>query len=331
MRGAILSMWLSVWLSVSLVACSSGGGSLRVDLRTDYVPVLEVARIETAVDGEDIVELPIEQSEDLIGGFRIASYDGLANGMRRVSVLLIGPDGSPVASQRVLVLIRGATAITIPITRNCAEVSCDPGSLCYGGACVDERCELTEAEYCGAPSCTSAADCPPRDDCAPPVCDLGACWYVADDALCDEDGAYCHPERGCEPAGMVDAGPADASFDATFDATFDAGTDAPIDAPVDAPPDVPVDAGTDACACVPGTTRPCGGACDGMGVQTCTAACTWTVGCDIPEGGCIPGTEERVNRDGCMGPFRNCRTCQPNCMFGDWSFCWPDDNPDCPT
>lgn len=312
-----------VLLSLLLVACSSGEASLRVDLRTDYVPGREVARIETAVDGEDIVELAIEQAEDLVGGIRVADFDGLSNGMRRVSILLIAPDGSPLAVQRVSALIRGATAITIPITRNCAEVSCDPGSLCYGGACVDDRCELNEAEYCGPPLCESEAECPPRDECAPAVCNAGVCWYVADDSLCEGE-AVCHPERGCEP-GMTfpDAGPMDASFDASFDVGLDAPVDAEIDAPVDAPPDVPLDAGTDACECVPGATRPCGGACAGMGEQRCTAACTWSPSCDIPESGCIPGTVEWVNRDGCTGEFSNCRTCQPTCMFGDWSFCWP--------
>ncbi|MFK7987954.1 MAG: hypothetical protein AB8I08_18185, partial [Sandaracinaceae bacterium] len=74
------------------------------------------------------------------------------------------------------------------------------GRVCVGGRCADPRCTPESAEFCPAPLCEEAADCPAAADCNSNVCVVGACLSTF--------GGIC--DAGTADAGSPDAGPPDA-------------------------------------------------------------------------------------------------------------------------
>lgn len=210
---------------LSLLACDGGGASLIADLRTDLVPDVEFDSIEVFLDEVRVAEPAPDSSADYITGVRIADLD-VESGLHRIRVDL-RLAGVVVARRTVQVLVRGNTATTIVITRDCRAIDCP--EACRNGVCVDAECTPETPDAC-PDGCARDDECPMLADCAAAACVGGSCLY-ADRGECGI-GLYCDPDLGCRPSPDVDAG---------TDAGVDVGVDAPTDAPpdvVDAPPDV---------------------------------------------------------------------------------------------
>lgn len=189
------------WLvaALVLVACSGGDNTLRVDLITDLVPGFEFDRLRV-VRETDTQMLDVTSDMGFIEGQRVALFESLTSGTQTVDVELL-LEGEPVVSRRVIAQVRGATAATAVITRDCRGVMCpDSGaspseSACLGGRCVDPACTPETPEFCPEAECAVDEDCPAMNACSRARCDEGACLYTSE-RVCDE-GAFCDPERGC--------------------------------------------------------------------------------------------------------------------------------------
>ncbi len=207
-------------------------------MRTDLVPAIEFDAVRVRLDGGVERLHEVDASLEYVGGQRLASFEELELGPHRVE-LDVMREGVVVVSRPVLVDVRGPTAVTVVITRDCVAASCpgpgDPASAtaCLGGACVDEACSVENPSACPEPACASAADCPTRDACAVARCEAGACLY-ADGALCGPT-QYCHPEDGCLSRVPPSS---DCAYDPPTGAVFHVATDGDDDAG-DGSPDRP--------------------------------------------------------------------------------------------
>lgn len=190
------------------MACGGDAGAdrLLVDVRTDLVPGVEIDRV--TVEPVAPATTPAQRAtagpdDDFFAGVRVADFAGL-RGEVRFRVLLERGD-EVVLERPVVVEVRGLTAVTVLLSRDCRGVACplpdgDPSAAaCLGGACVEPTC--TEE---GATSC--AAECSPDLDsecespaaCAPRACVAGVCVAQPSDGACAPD-ERCDPDLGCVP------------------------------------------------------------------------------------------------------------------------------------
>ncbi|MFK7998615.1 MAG: glycine-rich protein [Polyangiales bacterium] len=195
---------------VLLAACSSADPTfLSVDLRTDYLPGIEVAEVDIAVFRVDTATGPsalrtIETNADLLMGIRAATFDNVASGEYRVRAILRDPAGTEVARRdAVLSIGNEPTIVTVVITRDCQPVVCpgdggDPSfTECLGGRCVPPDCTPETPERCGV-ACGSDSECSVESDCAASRCIEGTCFSApAPNACMPEE--YCDAELGCIP------------------------------------------------------------------------------------------------------------------------------------
>lgn len=231
-------MSLRTALSLLVCAgCASSGADLRVDLRSDWVGGVEVARVVTRVDGVDEMTTELAVGDDLAAGVRVGFFESVSSGTQRVSVELRAADDALIAERTAVVQVRGSTGVTLLVTRNCAGVTCDDpaANQCLDGRCVSPTCIVENLTACGAPSCMAAVDCVATAGCVEPRCVGGACLQGG--GGCGA-GEYCDPNSGCSALPSTDGG-----VDAGFDAPVDVGV---LDAPIDQGVDVGVDAGADA-------------------------------------------------------------------------------------
>lgn len=141
----LLALAISLGSCASLLGCESSA-LLAIDLRTDYVPGIEIVgvQIEIVDRAGTSRELTVDQSTSAIDGVRIAEYADLPTGRHMVEVRLLAPGGAQLADHRLLVDLSGSRVATVVITRDCHDVSCESGGpapeACLGGACVDARC-----------------------------------------------------------------------------------------------------------------------------------------------------------------------------------------------
>lgn len=210
---------LAVRSLVALIGCGVWGLGcdaptvLLVDLRTDYVPgvefstvVVELLAPDAGFDAPRVEETrvyAVESREPFFEGVRVAEIEEVAPGPRRILVRLSDADGEVLAEIPLAVTVRGAHALTVKVTRDCAGVVCpaeggDANAItCVGGRCVDPGCTPETPEACPTPVCTADAQCEGATDaCARPVCDEGVC-LVAPVADACGSGLVCHPTRGC--------------------------------------------------------------------------------------------------------------------------------------
>lgn len=199
-------------------ACGSEPAALElsVDLRTDFVPSVEFSGVRVELVDEGIQRESLAGNESYVEGRRVADIAELPPSERRtVAVTLVGGDGSAVARREVAVAQSDDLAVTVVISRDCLNVTCDAvGGLvdrCLGGRCVDPECVEGDEEACLEPACTVDADCLPMASCATPTCRSGVCLYDPDDSCAA--GEYCDAERGCSPLSPTTCSP-------TTDATF---------------------------------------------------------------------------------------------------------------
>jgi hypothetical protein len=302
--GAVLA------LLIATVGCGPEGSGLYVDLRTDLAPGREFvgATVELSTapfeDGSptlgDSREHFARGGGDYVQGLRIAEYPGLAERAYWVRVVLSDASGRPGLGRIARVEVRGATQLTVVITRNCRDVSCpspggDPQALaCVGGSCVAPDCRPETPENCPTPACSDDAQCPATSPCALGRCLAGTCLAPADDSLCGA-GFVCGGEDGCVPgvaedagappsdAGALDASDADASV-GDDDAGLDAGSCAPREESCDDAADDDCDGEID---CADGD---CDGAtCDASG-RVCSAGSCACAGGSV-EADCADGLD----------------------------------------
>ncbi|MBX3269144.1 MAG: hypothetical protein KF729_02715 [Sandaracinaceae bacterium] len=284
----------ALWLSAC--SCEAPRGMI-VQLRSNFVPGIEFdeARTEVWSDGQRAPYLDTSRAmrwrDPVERGVQIADAAELAPGTYTVIVTLRRA-GSAVAQRRVRVSYEGTWAVTVLVTRDCANVTCEDGLTCLAGVCVPQDC-LTGSAFDGCPTvvCRQDADCEaPPIDCTDVMCLDGLCHpFPVHDECGDEE--WCNPDEGCRvrPDEVRDAGvaPGDAGVPRCDEGCDDANPctddDCVAGRCVFAHNSEPCDDGRfcngpDRCGggrCVPGTTSPCPGAsvCEET-VGACTGCAT---------------------------------------------------------
>ena len=193
-------------LFTSLLALGACGADpapveLSVDLRTDYQGTVEFAGVRVEVlDTPGEVE-HLARNASYIDGVRVAELGALEPRERRtLRLTLVGFEGEAFASREVLIDHRTDLAVTVTISRSCADVMC-PGSAgdlrtsCLGGRCVEPACLTGEEAVCEEPVCAIDSECSATVDCAAGVCRAGTC-LESDSGSCGAD-AYCDLTMGC--------------------------------------------------------------------------------------------------------------------------------------
>lgn len=211
-----------------LTACSPGGHTLEVLLRTDYVPGIDFDEVRTTLSsagGDRTDRRVVVPGEDFVGGLLVAEFSGLPVGSFRLDVELVrrGTPTGPRAA--VTVEVRADLRTIVAITRSCRGVECpgegDPvgATACVAGRCVDPSCPPDECPG----ECTLDVECDVTVACAVAQCVEGVCLRRGDSGRCGA-GFYCDPEVGCrELPPDVDAGPPDAGRRDAGPAGLDAG------------------------------------------------------------------------------------------------------------
>jgi hypothetical protein len=195
----------------------SGPGPIVVDLRTDFVPIRELVRVETTLSSDSTsvsvrhASHEVSSSADYLAGVRVAELDGVPNGSYRLDVSLLDAHAAIVATRRVEVTVTGRLAVTVVMTRNCRGVRCPPDAdpdltECVDDRCVDPRCTPTTPALCPAPDCTRDADCTVTG-CGRASCAGGTCLVAPNDGECGA-GRICTTSFTCVAAD-VDAGAID--------------------------------------------------------------------------------------------------------------------------
>ena len=199
-------------------------------MRTDLVPQIEFDAVRVRLDGGTERLHEVDATPDYVEGRRLALFEEIELGPHRVELEVMRED-VVVVSRPVVVDVRGPTAVTVVVTRDCVSATCpgpgDPlgATACLGGACVDEACSVENPGACPEPACESASECPMRDACSLARCEAGVCLY-ADGARCGPSD-YCHPEDGCLPRVTPSA---DCAYEAPTGAVFHVATDGDDDA-----------------------------------------------------------------------------------------------------
>lgn len=218
------------WLLIlwCLSCASSPSVELAVDLRSDYLPGVDLDRIEVFVDvgrlGRSEQTLLLG-TESLLSGHRVAEFIDLPRGTYRVR--LVAHRGSAeVATRNVDVELRDSLAMTVVVSRSCEGVVCpqDGGpeiaTECIGGSCEPPAC-LPERPSSCLGACSSDSQCPSLG-CGAGRCVETACFVEADDGACAS--RECRPDLSCAP---IDASMADAFDAGDPDAGFDSGPPLP--------------------------------------------------------------------------------------------------------
>lgn len=199
--------------------CTSDGPSLRVDLKTDFVPGTEFDAVRLSIgSGDDalISEHIADAGADYVRGARLSEAE-VASGQTPVTVTLMRA-GVEVISRSVSASVASQINVaTVLITRDCESVACpnDNPSFdsCLGGECVDPRCTVETPEFCPPPECTTDNACSVSVACFDARCQDGVCFGVPNDANCGS-GERCDAQNGCVVIAQNDAGPADVGVDA---------------------------------------------------------------------------------------------------------------------
>ncbi len=203
---ASTSLALAPVLALVMAACSGDGAIVVLDLRTDIVPNVEFAAVETILtEPRDVQQVAALVGQDFVRGERIAELRNVPLGERVIDVSLLARDGSVVAERQVRIDVEGDLGLTVLITRDCVGMTCGGGNACVAGTCAPDTCVET-GSACPAAECTSASDCPaPAASCAEARCVGGACLYATVSGACP-DAEACVPDEGCTGIVLADAG-----------------------------------------------------------------------------------------------------------------------------
>ncbi|HJL14372.1 MAG TPA: hypothetical protein RMH99_01880 [Sandaracinaceae bacterium LLY-WYZ-13_1] len=209
-------------LLTCLASCDDPSLRLVVELKTDWVPGVEVEAVTTTLRTDDPAAREVATTRanvatsDLLAGARIAELEDLEPGRYALEARLERPNGETLEIRRILVELRSSAVVTVLATRDCAGIACpgpsDPASAteCVDMRCVEPSCTPETPASCPPPTCTRDDDCPaPPASCAVSRCVDGACLDSAREDACGA-GTYCDPQAGCLARPGVDAGPPDA-------------------------------------------------------------------------------------------------------------------------
>ncbi len=222
--------------------CSDDGHTMVVEVLTDLTPGVDFVTVRATSSAPTVSEItiPAELGSDFLMPVRLAEVDGLEAGSYELVVTAAAVDGAPVVSRTVRIDLREDIAVTVALSRSCADVTCPgPGAppshtTCAAGRCVDPACSELTPDRCEPGDCTTADDCSAPSACAVPLCVEGGCFFGADSTRCGP-GESCAPTEGCVGSGPTDGG-VDTGVDAADSAPpLDTGVDA-ADTAVDAPP-----------------------------------------------------------------------------------------------
>jgi len=175
----------------------------------------------------------VRTTADYVMGVRIAEFGGLEVGDVTFVVRLLRL-GTVLVEREVTIFVEGSVGVTVVITRECSTVTCEVGSACLGGECVNARCTPETPEFCATPTCTADDDCADTISCTADFCFDGTCFRTADDTLCAA-GEMCEPTLDCVTA-VMDAGADAGDTGPPMDASDGGGLDADADTTVDAGP-----------------------------------------------------------------------------------------------
>ena len=292
-----------------LWGCSECEFDVRIDLRTDFVPVEEFngATVElTTAGGESVrrAQIVAQSGVDYTDGARLFSSESkVPEGSYLVHVTLNGPDGAPVVTRTVALVVKEDVGFTVAISRSsrqCDPDSCDADETCgLGPDCVAQECSELTPENCPAePECADGPECDPAAPCSESVCFERYCFYRYDGGSCMDEIEWCNPDEGCLPrSGAPPIGDASMPIDTGVELQ-DADVDAPIsDAGVDAfTPDAGIDAAMD-------VGSPEVGMC-GFGLDDCDDDMT----CETTT------TDDPVNCGGCRIRCDSAPNAQPSCV-----------------
>ncbi len=216
------------WWGLTLVFCvaCSNGNTLLVDLRTDFVPGVELGEIIVTLEAgtEDRSQARVATSgDDFISGERVANFD-VSTGRHELITRMFATDGRQLGQRRVIVQVKGDTATTVVFSRSCETVLCPQSgnpeaTECEGGRCVEPECTPETPEDCPPPLCMEDGDCLMGAACARASCVEASCFLAPVVGRC-EAGEVCIPDEGCEPFrtdGGTDAGALDAMLDVGVD------------------------------------------------------------------------------------------------------------------
>ncbi len=208
-----------------ILAACEGSPHVAVDLRTDYLPRLEFDSIVVAIDGGEVRTARPEDGADYVGGARVADLP-IGAGSRALT-LRLERAGVEVARRTVLVEVERSVAVTVVLTRDCEDVTCDAptatAQACLGGRCVDATCTPENPIACPGSACTTSAECAAGlSPCAVSRCEEGTCFVGVDLDRCGE-GEACHPIVGClAPGAPVALNGSAAAYGAEAEVRLDA-------------------------------------------------------------------------------------------------------------
>lgn len=105
-----------------ILAGSASAANLFLDLRTEYVPVVEFASVRITLARSDGSEMQttvvtVAADADTEGGFRIAEFPDIGSGIWHVSATLLDNSGNPVAARTVILTIEGNYVHTFLISK----------------------------------------------------------------------------------------------------------------------------------------------------------------------------------------------------------------------
>ena len=327
--------WLArtaLWASFAVSAGCSETFQVRVDLRTDFVPLAEFSAVEVVLatsSGETLREVtrPVMDADDFDRGVPVFDPDGVEEGAYLLIITLVAESGAAVVRRTVATSVSQNVGFTVLITRSarlCDPNSCDPNETCgLGSGCIDRECSELNRERCPEMAeCGESGECVGMADCAEAVCVERYCFY-RDRGICDDATQWCSPEEGCREqggvpvdAGLADAGMMDAGIDvgvedSGFDTGIDTGGDTAVDAEIDATSDAEVDIGFD-------TVGWEVGAC-GFGLDDCD-----------DNGSCETGTvDDPMNCGGCRMRCDSAPNAQPACEIAQCTIACDDGYRDC--
>jgi hypothetical protein len=156
--------------------------------------------------GSDFDEYTVSAGDGSGRGSRVAEFAGLSSDTYRLLVRLRDARGALVATRAASFPIRASRTVTIVITRDCLDVTCDGQTACLGGRCVPHTCIPEAPETCPTSECETVANCPaPAAACAEAACVEGTCLEQPKEPTVCESDEYCDPSNGCKPS-VIDPG-----------------------------------------------------------------------------------------------------------------------------
>lgn len=230
MRRALAA--LAPAIAVLACGCTEAEFDLAIDVRTDLAPGVDFAAVRTETGP---LPLPLSgaawvraraadvaafRGQEYLEGHRVAEVGGLTRGVIGARVRLLDSSGATVVERLAIIDVRGSTAVTIVLSRDCRGVVCpsptdeETATTCAGGRCVSPDCAADGVAGCGEPVCTADADCGSAAACAETRCTGDACLVRPVHTRCADD------ERCDVAAGCVPIDPACASDGATCDDGF---------------------------------------------------------------------------------------------------------------